>query len=380
MNYKEAGFRAVYRQFCVFPMSGPVRLRMWDFPETKNADSLLCYGYIDEEGKLAAEILCAAFREVSEEEEITYRFAEGSDAESAQLSWDVIRETEFTVIDDSAHVLRNRFREKLKTLRKYDASPEIEKARALPFLDESRSPDCVDDVLVYLIKDGFEPEGHRVKITGLGDHSMEGILLESPYQDFGIHAGEKVTFFVKKTDKGEFLCYTDLTSAMKLSEEDLADGSLLRSAIHIFNGARSEIHFLHVLEYLRDSTVLVPCTVVMGENDQAEMERRVKEAMESGNPESLKGMTFTTSEVTRMVPDILTSGEEFFFPVFSGESEPGEYGTHFSMIPVSFLKAIRMARANERQLKGIVVDAFSEPFVLDERLYSAVEGMKSRLE
>ena len=360
-------------------MSAPVRLSMWDFPEAKEADSLLCYGYIDREGLLTAEILCAVFRQEAEEGP-TYRFAEGDDDLRAQLPFEVIRETEFTVIEDNDRELKTRFKKKLKLLAEYDAPDEIEESRTFRFLDGSRNPERADDVLVYLTKDGLQAEGRMVRITGVGDHVIEGILLEQPYQDFGIHAGEPVSIFVRKTEQGKFLCYADLTSERNYTEEELADGSLLRSAIHIFNSSRNEPHFLHVLEYLRDSTVLVPCTAVMGEQDRAEMERRVKEAMEAGDPESLVGMEFTTSETTRMVPDILQSGEEYYFPVFSGEQEPGEYGKHFSMISVPFLNAVQLAETNERDVKGIVIDAFSEAFVLDKTLFPAVKKMKSRLE
>ena len=80
-----------------------------------------------------------------------------------------------------------------------------------------------------------------------------------------------------------------------------------------------------------------------------------------------------------MIPDILQNGDDFFFPVFSSAEEMGEYGNGFSKIEVDLLRAINLARNNEKKLKGIVVDAFSEPFVLDAELFDIVEKMKSRI-
>ena len=39
-----------------------------------------------------------------------------------------------------------------------------------------------------------------------------------------------------------------------------------------------------------------------------------------------------------------------------------------------------MARNNEKNVSGIVRNAFTEPFVLDAEIYDIVEKMKSRLE
>ena len=65
-----------------------------------------------------------------------------------------------------------------------------------------------------------------------------------------------------------------------------------------------------------------------------------------------------------MVPDILQNGDEFFFPVFTTAEEMGEYGNNFSNIQRHFLEAANLARNNEKNVAGIVINAFSEPFVI----------------
>ena len=63
-----------------------------------------------------------------------------------------------------------------------------------------------------------------------------------------------------------------------------------------------------------------------------------------------------------MVPDILQNGDNYFFPVFTSEEEMGEYGEQFSKIPGHFLRALNMARNNEKDVKGTVINVFTEPF------------------
>lgn len=55
-------------------------------------------------------------------------------------------------------------------LEDYSAGEEVEESRSMYFLDESRSPEYPDDVLVYLLKDGNKPEVCWVRIEGLAEH------------------------------------------------------------------------------------------------------------------------------------------------------------------------------------------------------------------
>ena len=92
------------------------------------------------------------------------------------------------------------------------------------------------------------------------------------------------------------------------------------------------------------------------------------------------GKTFSTKEAVRMIPDILQNGEQFFFPIFSSVEEMGEYGEHFSKVQKHILEGIPMARNSEKNVAGIVLNAFSESFILDAELFDMIENMKSRLE
>lgn len=50
MKYKEVGFRAVYKNFCVFPKCEAIEKALENFPGAKEADSVLTYGCVGRKG------------------------------------------------------------------------------------------------------------------------------------------------------------------------------------------------------------------------------------------------------------------------------------------------------------------------------------------
>ena len=58
----------------------------------------------------------------------------------------------------------------------------------------------------------------------------------------------------------------------------------------------------------------------------------------------------------------------------------GEYGNHFSKVQRHLLEAVSLAEHNEKELAGIVLNAFTEPFVLSSEIWDIVKNMKSRIE
>ncbi len=109
-----------------------------------------------------------------------------------------------------------------------------------------------------------------------------------------------------------------------------AENDLIVKAITAFKADRTVEGVLAVLDILKNSTVWIPCH----------------------------------EEEIRMVPDILQNADGLFFPVFSSQEEMGEYGDQFSKIEKPFMEALELARNNEHDLVGIVVNAFSDPLGL----------------
>ena len=377
MNYKNAGFRAFYHHFTAIPLKEKLKTSVKDFSGADKANCILTYGYIDQQCGLTMEILA-----VGEESKNGFRFYDGNDTIRSLIRIGAVAEDECSFFDDEDGTLAKRYADKLEMLHDYDASEEVEKTREMRLLDGSRHENFVDDVLVYLMKDGLKPEGCWTRITGLGDHWIMGTLLNEPDQNFGYHEGETIAFFVQETDEKKVICYSDMNPSQKITAADLEDGSMLEEAVTAFNNERTEPHLIDILEILRDSYVWIPCNAVLSDGDQKYWNDIAQKLTDDpdADPTELTGKEFKTVGATRMIPDILQNGEQFFFPIFTTTEAMGEYGDNFSKVQRHMLEVISLARNNEKDLAGIVLNAFTEPFVLDKEIWDIVENMKSRIE
>lgn len=235
-----------------------------------------------------------------------------------------------------------------------------------------------DEIInVILIKNQNNPEQVKVKFIEDAGDFLVGTLENEPNQQFDYHKGETIAFFPFTDDKGTTVYICDMNPSAQITEEDLADGKMLEEAVTRFNENRNNDTFIDVVEILRDSQVYVPYNVVMSDKDQEKIEKLIDNA--GNNLDSLINMEFTTEGETRLIPDILENNGNYFFPIFSTEEAMGEYGDHFSKIPQSILDIIPLARNNDKKPVGIVLNAFSEPFILDKEIWDIVENMKSRL-
>jgi hypothetical protein len=373
MNYKETGFRAFYHHFCVLPITELTKTALAEFPGAEDADGVLTYGYYDRTAGLTLEVVASAFVDGGHA-----RFEDTLDDVRSFIRIGAVDKEEFLFFADDDGALAKRYADKIDILHSYDANDEVEKTREMSFLDECRHEECIDDVMVYLIKNGRKPEGCWVRISGLGNHFFMGELLNEPDQDFGCHIGDRISFFAQKRKDEGIICISDMNRCKNLTAKDLEDGSMLEDAVNNFIADRNEANFLEILEVLRDSWVWIPCTAVMDDADQARMEEMIKSCNE--NYEKMKGMEFKSLGNTRLIPDILQNKNGFFFPIFSTAEAMGEYGDNFSKIQKHMLEVIQLARNNEKAPCGIVLNAFSQPFILDQEGWSIVEKMDSRIQ
>ena len=372
MYYKETGFRGWYRRFVAFPMKDEYKLHMINYPHIEKANCLLAYGYIDREAGLTLEVLATGF-----EQEERCTFFDPPERARFSLPGERMENEEFLLMDDRDRRLSSRYGKKLAGLQKYAAGGEIEKTREMRFLDDSRHPFFPDDVQVYLMRQGLKPEPCWTRISGLAENWIKGVLLNEPEQNFGCHQGEEVAINLDQTEDGKVICYANMNPGRLLKPEDLADGSMLRQAIRTFQAEGTKEAFFEILETLRDSYVWVPCNAVLGEEDQKAFAEMMDKA--GDDPAALVGMEMKNQEKIRLVPDILQNGDNFFFPAFITQEDMGQYGQYFSKVKKHFLEAIALARNNEKQLSGIVINAFTEPWILDRELFDLVANLKSRL-
>ncbi|MCQ2507405.1 MAG: SseB family protein [Dorea sp.] len=149
------------------------------------------------------------------------------------------------------------------------------------------------------------------------------------------------------------------------------DDFLIKLGIRAVYENQQDEDIYRLLCILKDCQVWVPCNSVISDEDEAYILKMLEEA--GGDPGALKGKTLTSQKEIRLVPDILESEGELFFPVFSSEEEMGEYGEHFSHIPMAFVDALEMAKNHEENVRGIVVNAFTESFAVVRELFEVFE-------
>lgn len=206
------------------------------------------------------------------------------------------------------------------------------------------------------------------------DTGHPGIILNPWGQSFMLT--KELIDMIFKADNGvEYHVPDDAITA-----ELLKDGSFLKKAIEICNRNRTELNTIKLLRILRDSWVWVPCTAILSDKDYAALEQFIKDAEANDGLESVIGKTLSNQDNIRMVPDILQNGNQFYFPVFTTVEEMGEYGKGFSKVEKHFLETIRLARNNEKNVAGIVINAFSEPFIVPCDLFDIIVNMPSSIE
>lgn len=322
IKYSEVGFRAFYHKFIAVPIKDSLKAGLQDFPGADKANYILTYGYIDHTAGLTLEILAAAFRD-----DKGFSFEVGNKETSSKIRIGSVMDDECFYFDDEDGSLYKRYADKVDMLKSYGAGDEVEESRSMGFLDGSRSLEYPDDVLVYLLKDGNKPEGCWVRIESLAEHQIIGNLLNEPDQNFDYHEGEKIAFYVHQTEDKEIVLCSNMNPSAKITAEDLEDGTMLEADIHTFNEELTEDRLLDIMEILCDSYIWIPCNAVMSDADQARLLAMLEEKEDGVIDEE-----FVTHGETRLIPDILQNGDNFFFPVFSKEEAMGEYGNGFSKV------------------------------------------------
>ena len=205
------------------------------------------------------------------------------------------------------------------------------------------------------------------------DTDAPGIII-NPWGESFLLARELIEM-IRQADGGlEYSVPNDTITA-----ELLEDGTFLKRATEICDRNRTELNLVKLARILRDSWVWVPCTAIFSDEDNEVITRAVMEAYEKGEQESLIGREFTSRDEVRLFPDILQNGEDYFFPVFTSSEEMGEYGERFSQLQKPFLEAMILARNNEKDVKGIVINAFSEPFVIPKEVFDVIAEMPSNI-
>jgi len=148
---------------------------------------------------------------------------------------------------------------------------------------------------------------------------------------------------------------------------------LLEQAIDAFEHNRSQEMMVTILWYMKSALMWVPCNPVLSERDQKRLQEMFKGS--ENDPDGLIGETWQAQDEIRLVPDILVNGDQYFFPAFTSCEEMGEYGERFSKVQKHMMEIIDLARNNEKNVEGIVINAFTKPFVVNKELFTLLEQL-----
>ena len=153
---------------------------------------------------------------------------------------------------------------------------------------------------------------------------------------------------------------------MEINKEELLKELMIR-----FNENYNVDDYVKIISLLMDIDIWVPCNAVISEEDEKQFLDLVEEA--GDDLSKLEGKTVISKNSTSLIPDILQSGEDYFFPVFTSIEEMGEYGEHFSKVGKRLVDVLPLARNNEKEISGIVVNAFSDSFVIMSDVWELIE-------
>ena len=185
------------------------------------------------------------------------------------------------------------------------------------------------------------------------DNNCEGIVI-NPFGNSFRLSKHLIELIIKADEGVEYTVPDD-----EITKELLEDGSFLKRAAGICARNRTELNMFKLLRVLRDSHVWIPCNLDLGDEKQKDI---------------------PIEECLRVGAKILKSGDKYFFPVFSAADEMGKSGDNSTAIKCTFMYALSLAMNGKEEVSGIVINPFTEPFVVDSGFFGVLEEMKSSLE
>lgn len=348
MTFKEAGFRSFYHNFSLVSLNQVLRERISGIDGHEVAQYALTYGYVDPEEGLKLLILAAAVND-----ENGFGFADDNTDKLRTVGIEEVAEQECLFMNTKDPGMENHYYNKIRLIAEFEVDADVEKTRAMEFLDDSRDPVLIDNVKVVFRKEGLQEETCIARIVGLGKNYFIARLIEGSRQNFGYRKGDMFTFILEEVSKGKVICIANFREKAAYTASDLEDGRMLKDAVVAFNKNKTEMNLLNVMEILRDSKVWVPCRVV----DDADV-----------------------NEMTKLVPDIISHESLLYMPVFSNPAEMGDYGKELSLISEKITDVVDVYNKCDKKLTGIVLNPFSQPFVLESQFLELLVAMKSNLE
>ena len=198
MKLKEKSFRELSKQYIYLAVAKLAAQLAAFFEGAEQATGVLCYCYLEHERGLQLEVLCCAMFDA---EARSLKLFSGNPAQSVTLPYASVSEAEAAVLPADLPRLAE-FQSKVKTVQsRCNATADIEKTRQLTTLDHLRSAERPDEVAVRLVH-GESVEEVTVRLEGVSEMQLYGKLVSEPKSDFGVHAGDSLSFYLVKNAQG----------------------------------------------------------------------------------------------------------------------------------------------------------------------------------
>lgn len=370
MILKEVGFRPVYHYVCAFELNDELRELIRECPDAAKASHAVMYGYIDPKDGLMLEVLCAGKQAPK-----YFYFRDTYQGKRVSIQASKVENVEFMFFPDLAPRFYKQVLPRIELLKEYEASEKLEDTRKMDFLDSLRSLQYPDDVKVVLRKDGLKPEEVWVSLTEPGEHELLGTLLNQPFQNYGVNKGDTIGFNVEETDEKKLLCIKSFDEPKVLTKESLADGNILKQCIQDFlKDTENEELFQTLLVILKNSQVVVPCDVEISEKASPIMDK-IDNGLDFDSLSEEEKIILQND--TRFLPSIITSQKKLFMPAFSSEDEIGDHHKDAeARLHMPMSSAVGMAVDMINNVEGIVINPYTDNFILNKELFDVIQEMK----
>lgn len=158
----------------------------------------LMYGYIDHNAGFTFEIMALE----TKKQNIEYRIV--PIGVSCKIPRFDVQEMNVEILDN---VNVDLFQDKIDIVAKTtQVSKELEELRLYKELDPSRHLEYPDDVMVYFLEEGKEPEACWIRLEGMQDGKMYGTVLTALHQDFGVKEKDTVYFGMTQMEDDKLAC------------------------------------------------------------------------------------------------------------------------------------------------------------------------------
>ena len=198
MKLKEKSFRELSKQYIYLAVPELAAQFAEFFEGAGQAAGVLCYCYLEHEQGLQLEVLCCAMFDAKAH---SLKLFSGNQAQFVTLPYASVSEAEAAVLPANLPRLAE-FQSKVEAVQsRSHVTADIEKTRQLTALDHLRNAARPDEVAVRLVH-GESVEEVTVRLEGVNELQLYGTLVSEPQRDFGVHAGDSLSFYLVKNAQG----------------------------------------------------------------------------------------------------------------------------------------------------------------------------------